>query len=431
MRCRLASVNTDVHDGNRRPPADRGIARSRHRRPEETRRRHGVLLALGPFGAAVRCMRTWGISAVRPSASPGSRSCSRRGPEPLLPAGSAFDSLAARRDGDACHRRRVTGPHLRWVFVDATVRAAPRPPPRLARPHVAGGARADLHPGGEHGVDDRLLAPRPRLRVVECPWRGIRRRRHRDDGHHDHVVLRHRAPAVALVGSTGRHADGNVPRGRPRVLRSEYHQDRRWWLGAARDRRQRLPPHDHLASGDRPPSRVPVARRGSHGPFPRRGAADAAAARARHGGVPDARHRRRVARSATPSQASESDDGTALGAPRAWSGDDGRDDSRQDSARVRRDGRSGSSGKRGLGRHRPVGSFSRGPPEVFDGLFGALGCYASATLTERDPAQGGTYADFPPLPPVTTRRTSSALSARRGSSSLVGPERGCTLRTRS
>src|SRR5439155_20911726 len=91
------------------------------------------------------------------------------GPEPVLPPGVAFLPLPAPRDRDARPRRRVASPHLWCVLVDAAMRAAPLQPPCVDRSYVAVGGGADLHPGSEHGPDDRLLAARPRLRIVERP----------------------------------------------------------------------------------------------------------------------------------------------------------------------------------------------------------------------------------------------------------------------
>ena len=109
----------------------------------------------------------------------------------------------------------------------------------IDRSHVAVGGRADLHPGSEHGPDGRVPALVLGFQSSGALGGRVRHRRDRNDGDHDGAVLRHCAPALALVGAAGGRAGRRVPRDRRRVLRRQRHQDRgmaagcRWRSAAA------------------------------------------------------------------------------------------------------------------------------------------------------------------------------------------------------
>jgi hypothetical protein len=157
-----------------------------------------------------------GISARRHPLSRGSRWCCRRCAELSRPGALLLI------DGDAARQpffllAPVMGPLPAGGHCDAAAIIASQAlisgvfsltqqaiqlgyAPRLDIEHTSSLEMGQIYvPQVELGVDDRDHLDRHRLRIVERAGRGVRNRRHDDDGDHGDSAARHRARTLAMA----------------------------------------------------------------------------------------------------------------------------------------------------------------------------------------------------------------------------------------
>ena len=248
--CRTIAARTRGARARSNPAHARPLLR-RQRRARLPRARLG---RSSSSPAARRSTPTWATSARGRSASPGSRSSSRRlllnyfgqgalllsspgdaiaNPFFALVAGCA--ALPAGRARDRCATVIASQALISGAFSLTQQAVQLGYLPRVTIVHTsATRAGPDLHPGGQLAADGRVhRAVVLGFEIVEQARGGVRHRGHRHDGDHDDPVLRRRAAALGLARSAAALLVlVALPDLRPRVLRRERRQDRRTAAGS-------------------------------------------------------------------------------------------------------------------------------------------------------------------------------------------------------
>ena len=145
-------------------------------------------------------------------------------------------ALAARRARDDRRRDRITGVDLRRILAHAAERAARLLAARDDHPHVALAKRGrSIIPEVNNCLMVGCLLLVVAFRNLDRARRGVRHRRHGNDGDHVGALLCRRALALELVARAHRSAHARLSgRSISRSSRRERHQDRAWRLGAGR-----------------------------------------------------------------------------------------------------------------------------------------------------------------------------------------------------
>ena len=214
-------------------------------------RRHGPLRKTSdPIGVVRLRVAGPGAELPRPRRAAADQSHRRAS---ILSARAVVGPAAAGRALHGGGDHRVTGADLRFVFHhtpghSAWTRASPR---RGA--HVGARDGPDLRAAGELGADVCDVAHRDRLRLVERRRRGVRHRRHADDGHHGAAALCRDDGTLAVAEAGGADDAGAVPDDRPGLLRRQRAEADARWLGHARGRAAAVHADDDVE--DRPSSR--------------------------------------------------------------------------------------------------------------------------------------------------------------------------------
>ncbi len=163
---------------------------------------------------------------------------------------SLLGALPSGRAGHGGHVDRFAGGDLGRLLAHPPGRAARLLPAHGDHPHVGGGDRADLHPGGQLGAHDLHPRPGAGLPGIDQPGRRLRHRRHHDHGHHDDPGLRSGARDLGMEDARRGRPDRGFPGAGRLLLRRQHRQDPPGRLVPAGGGGPHLPADGHLEEGD-------------------------------------------------------------------------------------------------------------------------------------------------------------------------------------
>jgi K+ potassium transporter len=202
------------------------------------------------------------------------------------PAGDSA-SGAADHSGDGRHGYCQPIDHQRSIFDDTPGDPAGLVPTVAHHPDLAPRLRTDLRRHRQLAADDRHPRAGPRLPQIRQSCRGLRHCRLVDDAAYDNAAVHRHARDLEMELAAGGRRCRLFRRDRRHVRPVQRHEDRRWRLGTAAARGDRLGHHGDLASRQCRGGAKPARASHPDGAVPRRHRRERASAGARHRGVPD------------------------------------------------------------------------------------------------------------------------------------------------